>query len=234
MATPGGLKKAFLKEFNHEKMKTALIAGASGLVGKELINELIANNLYQKVIVLSRRELQITHSKLEVILIDFDQLEQVNLPEKIDDCFCSLGTTLKKSGKQGQIRVDYEYVFKLAQLCKQFQIPKFLVVSSQGANPNSSFFYMQTKGRMEEAVKNSGVETVYIMRPSLITGKREESRFAEKAGSYFYKLFSPLMVGKLRKLRPVSGLQIAKSMIALAQKSETGNFTIESDFIQNF
>jgi uncharacterized protein YbjT (DUF2867 family) len=215
-------------------MKTALVVGATGLVGKELVNGLIANNLYQKVIVLSRRELKITHPKLEVILIDFDQLEHVNLPEGIDDCFCALGTTLKKSGKQGQIRVDYEYVFKLAQLCKQFQIHKYLVVSSQGANPNSSFFYMQTKGRMEEAVKKSGVETVYIVRPSLITGKREESRFAEKAGSYLYKLFSPLMVGKLRKLKPVSALQIAKNMIALAQKPGKGNFTIESDFIQGF
>jgi uncharacterized protein YbjT (DUF2867 family) len=215
-------------------MKTALVAGATGLVGKELINELIADEIFQKVIVLSRRELQIAHSKLEAILIDFNHLEELILSEKIDECYCSLGTTQKKSGKNGLYQVDYEFVLKLAQLCKRLNIPKFLVVSSQGANPNSSFFYMQTKGRMEEAVKNTGIETVYIVRPSLITGKREEVRIAEVIGYYLYKVFTPLMVGKLKKLRPVSGQQIAKSMIALAQKDEKGNFTIESDYIQKF
>ena len=136
-------------------MKTALIAGATGLVGNQLINEMIINNDYQKVIVLSRRILQISHPKLEVFLIDFNQLKEVNLPENIDECFCALGTTQKKSGKEGLILVDYEYVLILAHLCKHYSIPKFLVVSSQGANPNSSFFYMQTKGKMEEAVKKN-------------------------------------------------------------------------------
>jgi|WetSurMetagenome_2_1015567.scaffolds.fasta_scaffold402706_1 uncharacterized protein YbjT (DUF2867 family) len=215
-------------------MKTALVAGATGLVGKELINELIADNNYQKVIVLTRRQLQVSHAKVEVILVDFDQLDGLMLPEKIDECFCSLGTTQKKSGKKGLYQVDFEYVVRLAQLCKRNNIPKFLVVSSQGANPDSAFFYMQTKGRMEEAVKTSEIETVYIVRPSLITGKREEVRFAEVVGYYMYKVFTPLMIGKLRKLRPVSGHQIAKSMIALAQKSEKGDFTIESDFIQKY
>jgi uncharacterized protein YbjT (DUF2867 family) len=215
-------------------MKTALVAGATGLVGNELINELITNNNYQKVIVLSRREVKVSNSKLEVILIDFNHLEELILTEKIDECFCSLGTTQKKSGKKGLYQVDYEYVIKLAQLCNRNNIAKFLVVSSQGANPDSTFFYMQTKGRMEEAVKITGIETVYIVRPSLITGTREEVRFAEVMGYYLYKVFTPLMVGKLRKLRPVSGHQIAKSMIALAQESEKGNFTIESDFIQKY
>lgn len=215
-------------------MKTALVAGATGLVGKELINELIADNNYQKVIVFSRRKLQVSHPKLEVVLINFDRLEEINIPEKTDECFCTLGTTQKKSGKDGSFKVDYEYVLKLTRLCTDYNIPKFIVVSSQGANPKSSFFYMKTKGRMEEAVKKSGIETVYIVRPSLITGKREENRIAEKIGFHLYKVLRPLMVGKLKKLRPVSGTQIAKSMIALAKNSEKGNFTIESDFIQNF
>jgi uncharacterized protein YbjT (DUF2867 family) len=215
-------------------VKTALVAGATGLVGKELIKEMVTNDNYQKVIVLSRRELQINHPKLEVKLVDFDKLNDALLPDKIDECFCSLGTTQKKSGKKGLYKVDYEYVVKLAQLCKHLNIPKFLVVSSQGANPNAAFFYMKTKGEMEEAVKKAGIETCYIVRPSLITGKRDESRFAETIGSYVYKLLTPLMVGKMRKLRPVSGTKIARCMIALAKKGEKGNFTIESDFIQNF
>jgi uncharacterized protein YbjT (DUF2867 family) len=215
-------------------MKTALVAGATGLVGKELIKELVTNDNYQKVLVLSRRELQINHPKLEVLIINFDRLQEVVIYEKVDDCFCSLGTTQKKSGKQGLYLVDYEYVSKLSQLCKSNNIPKLIVVSSQGANPNSAFFYMKTKGEMEEAVKKAGIETVYIVRPSLITGKRDEFRFAEAIGFYGYKLLTPLMVGKMRKLRPVSGTQIARCMIALAQKDEKGNFTIESDYIQGY
>jgi uncharacterized protein YbjT (DUF2867 family) len=215
-------------------MKTALLAGVTGLVGNQLLRELINDTQFEKIIVISRREIQISDPKMEIILIDFDRLEEVSLSKKIDVCFCTLGTTQKKSGKKGLFSVDYEYVLKLARLCKHYSVPKFLVVSSQGANPNSSYFYMQTKGKMEEAVKKTGLETVYILRPSLITGKRAEVRVAEVVGSYIYKLFTPFMKGKLKKLRPVSGLQIAKSMIALAQKGDTGNFTIESDFIQDF
>lgn len=215
-------------------MKTALVAGATGLVGKQLVLELIANNSFQKVIVLARRELSVSHPKLVIKLINFDQLEEVALDEKIDVCFCSLGTTQKKSGREGLTKVDYEYVLKLAQLSKKLEIPKFIVVSSQGANHQSTFFYMRTKGQMEIALKKTDLETIYIVRPSLITGEREEFRFGEEAGYYLYKAFQPLMVGKLKKLRSVSGLQIARCMIDLAGNEEKGHFTIESDFIQSY
>lgn len=215
-------------------MKIALVAGATGLVGKQLINELIANNIYEKIIVLARRELSISHPKLEVKLINFDSLDEVVFTEKIEACFCALGTTQKKSGREGLLKVDYEYVLKLAQLSRKMEIPKFVVVSSQGANHNSSFFYMRTKGQMEEAVKKVGLKTVYIVRPSLITGEREEFRMTEEMGYYLYKSLQPLMVGKFKKMRPVSGLQIARCMIDLAENSEQGNFTIESDFIQSY
>ena len=215
-------------------MKTALVAGATGLVGKQLINELISNDGFEKIIVIARRELSISHPKLEVRLINFDLLDELQLSDQIEACYCSLGTTQKKSGREGMVKVDYEYVLNLAQLCKRLSISKFLVVSSQGANYNSSFFYLRTKGQMEEAVKKSGVETVYVLRPSLITGEREEFRFSEEMGYYLYKGLQPLMVGKLKKLRAVSGLQIARCMIDLSQDDAKGNFTIESDFIQSY
>jgi uncharacterized protein YbjT (DUF2867 family) len=93
---------------------------------------------------------------------------------------------------------------------------------------------MNTKGKMEEAVKQTGNKTIYILRPSLITGKREEFRFAEKMGSLFYAILTPLMVGKLRKLRPISATKIARCLVGLAAKDESGIFTIESDIIQNY
>jgi uncharacterized protein YbjT (DUF2867 family) len=214
-------------------MKTALIAGATGLVGSELIKILVNDPNYEKIIVISRRELKTNSPKLEVIITPFEKLNEVTLPCPIDECFCTLGTTQKKSGKQGLYKVDFEYVAQLANLSAQ-TAGKFLVVSSQGANPQSPFFYMNTKGKMEEAVKQTGNKIIYILRPSLITGKREEFRFAEKIGSLFYSLFTPLMIGKLRKVRPVSATKIARCLVGLATKDESGIFTVESDVIQNY
>lgn len=214
--------------------KIALVAGATGLVGNFIVNGLLENNNYKKVIVLSRRKLKQEHPKLEIITFDFDRLDRLQLNQAIDECYCALGTTQNKSGKSGLLKVDYEYVVGLAQLCHRFSIPKFLVVSSQGANANSPFFYMKTKGRMEDEVKKAKLPIAYIMRPSLITGKREEFRFGEKTASYFYKALSPLMIGKLKKIRPVGAHQIASCMITLAQKPNLGTFIIESDTIQQF
>lgn len=215
-------------------MKTALVTGATGLVGKNLVMELIANDNYSKIIVIARRELQLAHPKIEMIITDFSRLNEITLPDNIDVCFCALGTTQKKSGREGILKVDYEYVVTLANICNQAGIKKFLVVSSQGANYNSSFFYLRTKGQMEEAVKKAGVETVYIIRPSLITGEREEFRFAEEMGYYASKVISPLMVGKLKRIRPVSAQQIARCLIDLAGKDDKGNFTVESELVQTY
>lgn len=214
--------------------KIALVVGATGLVGKQLVLELIANPKYKKVIVFSRRELSISHPKIESKLINFDQLASLQFTTTINECYCALGTTQKKSGKEGTLKVDFEYVLNLAKFCLLNSIPKFIVVSSQGANAQSNFFYMRTKGQMEAAIKKVGIETVYIIRPSLITGNREESRPGEEIAYYAYRLFQPIMQGKLKKYRAVSGVQIAKCMIDLAQNNEKGNFTIESDFIQSY
>lgn len=213
--------------------KIALLAGATGLVGNLLLNELLQHKLYQKVIVVSRRPININHPKLEVKIVDFDQLDTISFTDKIDECFCALGTTQKKSGKEGLKKVDYEYVLKLASLCKKENIVKMLVVSSNGANPKSMFFYMRTKGLMEQDVKAAGIPISYVLRPSLITGKRNEVRLAETIGSYLYKILEPIMVGKLRKMRAVSAIKISRCMINMAQNQQKGHFVIESDEIQN-
>ncbi|MBN2807054.1 MAG: NAD(P)H-binding protein [Prolixibacteraceae bacterium] len=215
-------------------MKTALVAGATGLVGKQLILELISNNEYQKIIVLSRRELAIKHPKLAVKLVSFDQLDDQEYKERIDVCFCALGTTQKKSGRDGLTKVDFNYVIKLAQLAERSHIRRFIVVSSQGANANSNFFYMRTKGQMELALKKTSIPSIYIVRPSLITGDREEFRFGEEVGYYLYKAFQPMMNGRFRKLRAVSGLQIARCMIDLAENAQDGYHLVESDVVQSY
>jgi len=134
-------------------MQTALVAGATGLVGKELINELISDERFVKVVVLSRRELAVSHPKLEVRLIDFDQLPNLKLEDKIDVCFCCLGTTQKKAGVEGRHKVDCQYVVDLAELCKRQNIPSFLVVSAQGANSQSGISYSRSKDKWKTQLR---------------------------------------------------------------------------------
>ncbi|HOO83464.1 MAG TPA: NAD(P)H-binding protein [Prolixibacteraceae bacterium] len=214
--------------------KTALLAGATGLVGKHLLKQLLENPAYDQIIVVSRRPIDNKHPKLKVHIYNFDQLEDLTLAPGIDECFCTLGTTQKKSGKNGLKKVDFDYVVKLASLCKKNNIDKFLIVSSQGANQKSMFFYMRTKGQMEQAVKTSGIKTVYIVRPSLISGKRDEFRLTESIGATIYSLFDWMMVGPLKKIKAVSAEKIANCMIHMAKNPQTGNFIIESDQIQKY
>jgi uncharacterized protein YbjT (DUF2867 family) len=215
-------------------MKNALIIGATGLVGKNLVKETLASNLYKNVIVFTRRNLNIENPKLKEYIVDFDNLQAFKIDEKIDECFCALGTTIKKSGKEGQIKVDYTYVLNSALWCEANNVNKFLVVSSKGADYNSKIFYTRLKGQLEEAVKKINIPSVYIVRPSLILGDREEFRLGELIGQYAFKLINPLMNGKLKKYKAVSGNQIARCMIHLAQDEKQEKITIESDFITDF
>lgn len=214
--------------------KTAIVAGATGLVGNEILKQLVQNHEYKKIYVLARRAPSIHHEKIEVILTNFENLDTLLFNNKVDNCYCALGTTTKKSGKKGLFTVDYTYVVHLALLCETLNVSNFLVVSSQGANSKSLFHYMRTKGMMEDEVKKKSMRGIYIIKPSLITGKRNEKRMAEKAGYYIYKLFSPLMIGKLKKLKPIHAEKIAKCMIYNAKLNKPGVHTIESDVIQTF
>lgn len=214
--------------------KSAIIAGATGLVGNEILKLLSQNNKYKKLYVLGRRAPSIRHEKTEVILTNFENLDTIFFNTKIDDCYCAIGTTKKKSGKKGLFTVDYTYVVNLALLCEKLNISNFLVISSQGANSKAPFHYLRTKGLMEKKIKKKSIPGIFIFRPSIIIGKRIENRPTEKAGYYLYKLFSPLMVGKLKKLRPIPSQKIAKCMVHFAESNKTGIHTIESDIIQNF
>ena len=171
-------------------MKTALIAGASGLIGSALINKLISSDQYQLIYSIPRNHSKIINPKLREIVTDFDHLSELKLDEPINDVFCTLGTTIKKAGSRKNFKkVDFQYILDLANLAKQAGASKFLVVSSMGANPKSAVFYNQVKGQTEEALKIIGFDQLVILRPSLLLGKRLEFRFAEKLSSIFMKAF---------------------------------------------
>lgn len=211
--------------------KTAVVLGATGLVGDHCLRLLLASDYYH-VIALTRRSLPLAHSRLENVVIDFEALDDINI-DSVHDVFCCLGTTIKKAGSRHAFeKVDLEYVAKAAKVLKSKGARHFLLVSALGANSRSIFFYNQVKGAAEHAVL-SGYEYVSIFRPSLLLGDRKEFRAAEFIGQCASKVMMPLMIGPIAKSKPVHALQVAKAMIKQAssvydQTRQTNNVVVES------
>lgn len=214
------------------QMKTAIIAGASGLIGKQLLYNLIEAGEYETVIALVRKELPVASPKLKQVITNFDDLTSVQQFLKADDVFCCLGTTIKKAGSQAGFRkVDYKYCYNLAKETHQQGSQNFYLVSALGANPFSTIFYNRVKGETEEAIKHLSFNSFYIFRPSLLLGDRKEFRLGEKIAQLVMKPFSAFMLGGLKKYKPIEALLIAKTMYKVAQKNAKGVIVIENEFI---
>src|SRR4051812_18089976 len=206
-------------------MKTALVIGATGLVGSHLVEQLAKDDYYSRIVILSRRNLQYLNPKKEVRVIDFDHPDVSAI--KGDHVFCAIGTTIKKAGsKENQYRIDCEYPERLAKIAKQIGAKKFVLVSSLGANAGSGNFYLRTKGDLEEKLKALNFESLIIIRPSFILNKRDEFRVGEKIGIVLARLLKPLMVGGLKRYSGVNASDIAKKMVGLSLSNEKGNVLI--------
>ncbi|MEZ5081943.1 MAG: oxidoreductase [Bacteroidales bacterium] len=214
-------------------MKTALIAGATGLVGSELLQQLMKDNEYSQIHVLVRNPIDVKSKKIIVHQINFDELESVEINEKIDHVFCTLGTTIKKAKTKENFRkVDYDYVLALGRKAKEWNSEKFLMVSSLGANATSAIFYSRVKGEIENALKELGLPHLFIFRPSLLMGNRKEQRAGEKTAVAVYKIINPLFVGKLRKYKGIQARQVAMAMLNTAINKNESIRIFESDEIQ--
>lgn len=214
-------------------MKTALIVGASGLIGQSLLRYLIDCKNYTKVIALVRRPLEQEHPKLEQQIIDFDKIDSYETSDKIDDVFCCLGTTIKTAGSKSEFtKVDYTYVTNLALWAKANKCRLFSVVSSVGANSKSSNFYLYTKGKMETEISSINLDSVHIFRPSLLLGNREEFRFGERISELLMKVLNPVLIGQLSKYKAIKAKEVAFVMCKKAQSDETGLQIFESNQIR--
>lgn len=220
----------------HSELRTALIVGATGLVGNELLHLLLSQDLYEKVVVLVRKQIQVQHDKLVQKVIDFDSLDDYEQYLAVDDVFCCLGTTIKKAGSEEAFKkVDYEYPLKVAQLAKKNGVQQFLIISAIGADSSSKIFYNRTKGEVEDALMKIGFPSLHIFQPSLLVGKRNEFRFGEKLGIFLSPIYSPLLRGKLSKYKPVQANLVAMSMCNIAKKGNKGNFVYQyNDKIKQF
>ncbi|GGG14560.1 NAD(P)H-binding protein [Pontibacter amylolyticus] len=205
-------------------MKTALVIGATGLVGTQLVQQLLADDRFSKVIVFGRRPLGIANPKLEEHLIDFDKPEAWQQLVKGDVFFSSLGTTLKQAGGQSQqYKVDYFYQYKFAEIAAQNGVPAYVLVSSSGANKDSMIFYSRMKGTLEEAVKKLGFQSINIIQPGLLHGDRKEERFGEEL-AYIVMHFLD-RVGIAGKYRPYEDKVVARAMINAGIAAQPGVHT---------
>ncbi len=213
---------------------SALVFGASGLVGTELVNLLLSNAKYNSVISYGRTALQIKHPNLKQVKGSFDDLDSHPDLFSANDVYCCLGTTIKKAKTQVAFRkIDFDYVVKIASNASSNGVSNFAVISSIGANKNSGNFYLKTKGEMEEALKNLSFERLIILQPSILMGDRKENRLGEKIGKIFIQILNPLLLGKLKKYRGVHATKVAQKMIDSILQEEAGTFTIPSDQINN-
>jgi uncharacterized protein YbjT (DUF2867 family) len=214
--------------------KTAVIVGASGLVGNELLQLLLNDDRYERVVVLVRIALATQHPKLKQQLVDFDQLDQVADYLIGADVFCTLGTTIKKAGSQAAFtRVDRQYPFKLAELSKQQGASSYLIVTAIGANPRSSIFYSQVKGQLEAELKNLQLNRLHIFQPSFLVGNRIEHRAGEQFVGKLMTAMAFLFVGALRKYKSIHVRTVAIAMIKAANDERLGNFTYTTDKIED-
>ena len=206
-------------------LRTALVLGATGLVGKALVEQLCRDRRYQTVTCLVRKPLSkdfftvnaANVAKVQPIVVDFENLEDYQGYFGCQHIYVCLGTTIKKAGNKSAFRkVDFEYVHIAAQLARAQRAMSFVWISSVGANAKSNNFYLRVKGELENAIINmSGLDNACAVRPSLLLGEREEMRPAEKLASMLSPWLSPMMLGGLSKYKPVQVTDVAAQMIRL-------------------
>jgi len=201
-------------------MKTALLFGSSGLVGGHLLNQLINDNKYSKIKLFIRKDPEISDPKVEVIKTNFNNLQNHKEDIKGDDCFFCIGTTKQNSPDKNEYRrVELDMPKEIAQIAKLNSVNSFVFVSSGYADPKSSGDYLKFKGEVEEELKKLNFPKLGIMRPSFLLGDRKEKRIGEKIGIFIFKLFSPLFLGPIKKMKPIHSATVAKAMISTANEN---------------
>jgi len=213
-------------------MKTAILIGATGLTGGILLQKLLNDPRYEKIILFSRSSINIKNSKIEEHLVDLFQLEKYKEQFKADQVFCCIGTTKSKTPNEETYRyIDYGIPVTAAKLCKENGISTFSVISALGANPDSGMFYNKIKGEMQRDVLAQKIKDTFIFQPSLIAGDRGEKRFFENFAKQLMKILNYALIGALRKYRSIHPETIARAMIIVSNKGYEKS-VIESDEIK--
>ncbi len=202
--------------------KTAIVIGATGLIGKELVKLLINDSYFDKIKVFVRRSTGITHTKLEEHIIDFNVLSTIKNDIMGDVLFSTLGTTIKQAGsKDAQYLVDYTYQYEIAKIAADNGVKDYILVSSSGANSKSNIFYTRIKGELDNAVCKLNFQRIRIFRPSLLLGERPEKRLGESIGAILIKVIK--FIPYLKKYRGIKGKEVALAMINTYKKTNNNS-----------
>ncbi len=208
--------------------KTAIVTGATGLIGNLLVQALLKDDTYERVRAIVRKPLPIQHPRLENVVVSFSDDRALAEALRGDVLFCCIGTTIKKAGSQAAFTaVDYGIPVKTGGIALRNGVTQYHLISAVGANARSSNFYLRTKGQTEEALIQMGFPALFLYRPSLLMGDRKEVRFGEQVAQLFLPVFKFLMRGSWRKYRPVKAATVAAAMMANARSGAAGVKVVE-------
>jgi uncharacterized protein YbjT (DUF2867 family) len=211
----------------------AVIAGASGLIGSELLQLLLQSQQYDEVLALVRSELPVNHKKLVQLVVNFDQLKQYQASITGHAIFCCLGSTRSKTPDLSVYRkIDHDYPLELAHIAAHNNIPHYHLVSAIGANSKSGNFYTKLKGQTEDDIQQVRISSLHIYQPSLLTGDRKEFRFAEKLATAVINVIDPLLLGSFQKYRSIPAGTVAQAMYHQSFNNEEGVFIHPSNHIK--
>lgn len=205
--------------------QTAVVLGATGLIGSELVQKLLKEDTFKTIRILVRKPVELTHPKLETRVVDFDDKDDLKNKIGQGDCiFCCIGTTMKnvKGDKVLYRQIDHDIAVHAAQAGVIAGFTTYLLVSAVGANASSNNFYIRLKGQVEKDVAATGFKSLYIFQPSFLLGKRKEFRFSELMLKGVFKAISKLFFSTLTKYKAIEAADVAKAMITAAKKSERG------------
>lgn len=213
-------------------IKTAVVAGSTGLVGEHLVKCLAQSTEYEAVTAVVRKGSSKIYEGAFTVEVDYDRLSDYSEELKADVVFCCLGTTLRKAGsRSGFYTVDYTFSLELAKIAAKNKSTQFNIITASGANSKSLIYYSRVKGEIEKAIVKLGIPNINIFRPSLLLGARTEKRKGEIIGARIAKLLNPLMVGRLKKFRAIQAAEVANAMLNVSLMEQDGVRIFESDAI---
>jgi uncharacterized protein YbjT (DUF2867 family) len=213
-------------------MRVALVAGATGLVGNLLLEQLLQDTYYGKIVALSRKPLSRSDDRLVNLVVDFDNLEGCASELKADDVFCCLGTTIRQAGSQAAFRkVDFDYPVLLARITREQGAKQFLLVTALGSDTSSSIFYNRVKGEVEEAIAGINFPGYHVFRPSMLLGERKDDRAGESAGKAVMRVLDFLIP---KKYKAIDASRVARGMLQMARRDVPGRHVHSSEELQLF
>jgi uncharacterized protein YbjT (DUF2867 family) len=219
--------------FYKKKDMNALILGATGLVGHELLELLIMDKRFEKIDLLSRRELDMREITVTNHVVDFTNLPELPIHHPIDVLFVAFGTTIKKAGSQAnQIEVDVDIPTLVMKLSKKYGIDRCVLISALGVSKNSPFFYSRMKAQLDENAKNIGFKQLILVKPSILVGPRIEKRSGEQFSIALGNVIAK--TGLIDKYKPVESISVAKCMIQSILELPDGIHEVTSDKIHEF